>query len=145
MGRKHSRRARHDHMNPDDAIDFVESLGLPDGATLAMVEELSGMEACDGYAAYQGDEESDEYLPPHFPVVEIAKKHRQRIERAGCVLLNFSPWHWQVRRSNPDGEIIADWWPHKSKFRIAGANTTRIGTYKQFCRAVELRAEKNAA
>lgn len=30
-------------------------------------------------------------------------------------LTMLDPYHWQVRR---DGGVIADWWPHKNKFRV---------------------------
>lgn len=46
----------------------------------------------------------------------MTKKVRAKIEAFGVVQAN-DRYHWQVRK---DGKIVADWWPHKARFRIGG-------------------------
>lgn len=46
----------------------------------------------------------------------VPKKVRAKIEAFGELRANDF-YHWQVRK---DGRLIADWWPHKGKFRIGG-------------------------
>jgi hypothetical protein len=57
-------------------------------------------------------------LPGHAqtPAHKVTKKLRAKIEKFG-VLKNNDAYHWQVRL---DGKIVADWWPHKGRYRIAG-------------------------
>lgn len=54
--------------------------------------------------------------PP--PVFKMTKKLRQRIEPFG-ELRQCSTYHWQVRKA---GKVVADWWPHKNKWRMNDAN-----------------------
>ncbi len=53
---------------------------------------------------------------PREPVFKVGKRLRKKVEKFG-ELVNHDPYHWQVRK---DGKVVADWWPHKHKFRIAG-------------------------
>lgn len=46
----------------------------------------------------------------------VTKTNRAKIEAFG-ELRAYDFYHWQVRK---DGKLLADWWPHKSKFRIGG-------------------------
>lgn len=46
----------------------------------------------------------------------VTKKARAKIEAFGALKANDA-YHWQVRK---DGKLVADWWPHRSKFRIDG-------------------------
>jgi len=64
------------------------------------------------------------------PVYKIAKKLRKQIEAFG-ELVNHDAYHWQVRK---DRRVIADWWPHKSKWRCAGK--TETGDPKAFIKAL---------
>lgn len=56
-------------------------------------------EAYDGPTAYQ-----------------VTKKTRAKVEAFGTLRANDF-YHWQIRDG---GRVVADWWPHKSKFRVAG-------------------------
>lgn len=46
----------------------------------------------------------------------VTKANRAKIEAFG-ELRAYDFYHWQVRK---DGKLVAEWWPHKSKFRIGG-------------------------
>jgi hypothetical protein len=52
-GVKRARASAPAQMTPSDAYDFVDSLGLPDGAHWAMLEELTGLEPAE--FAFLGD------------------------------------------------------------------------------------------
>lgn len=55
---------------------------------------------------------------------------RKKIEQFGDIRANDFH-HWQVRSG---GKLLADWWPHKGKFRISG--TMRRGNEGDFIRAL---------
>jgi hypothetical protein len=63
---------------------------------------------------------------------KVNKALRKKVEAFGD-LVRHDPYHWQVRKG---GKVVADWWPHKSKYRIAGAQTT-IGHPDAFLVALE--------
>jgi hypothetical protein len=46
----------------------------------------------------------------------LTKAWRKKLEKFGEVAPN-DPYHWQIRRA---GKVVADWWPHKRKYRLAG-------------------------
>ena len=46
----------------------------------------------------------------------LTKAWRKKLERFGEVRAN-DYFHWQVRKV---GKVVADWWPHKRKWRIDG-------------------------
>lgn len=46
----------------------------------------------------------------------LTKAWRKKLEAFGEVRA-YDFYHWQIRR---DGKVVADWWPHKRKYRIAG-------------------------
>lgn len=46
----------------------------------------------------------------------VTKANRAKIEAFG-ELRAYDFYHWQVRKA---GRLVAEWWPHKSKFRIDG-------------------------
>ena len=71
------------------------------------------------------------------PVFRVKKSTRKLIEKVGK-LVNHDAYHWTVRK--PDGQIIAHWWPHKNKFRMAGSET-RIGCVEAFIAALSYREE----
>ncbi len=48
---------------------------------------------------------------------KLTKAWRKKLEVFGEVRAN-DPYHWQVRQGR---KVIADWWPHKRKWRIDGA------------------------
>lgn len=54
--------------------------------------------------------------PP--PAFKMTKKLRARLAPFG-ELRQCSTYHWQVRR---DGKVVADWWPHKNKWRMGNEN-----------------------
>lgn len=47
---------------------------------------------------------------------KLSKAWRKKLEAFGEVRAN-DYYHWQIRK---DCRVVADWWPHKRKFRIAG-------------------------
>ena len=49
---------------------------------------------------------------------KMTKKVRARLAPFGD-LRQCSAYHWQVRR---DGKVVADWWPHKNKWRADNTN-----------------------
>jgi hypothetical protein len=60
------------------------------------------------------------------PAFKVKKADRRKIEAHG-ELMNHSAYHWQVRK---DGKVVADWWPHKNKWRIGGRNSTgNVGAF----------------
>ena len=62
----------------------------------------------------------------------LTKAWRKKLEKFGEVRANDA-YHWQVRH---EGAILADWWPHKRKWRIAGA--TKSGHIDAFRDALAL-------
>lgn len=60
----------------------------------------------------------------------VTAKTREKIEALGELRQNDA-YHWQVRRGRV---ILADWWPHKNKYRIAGRNYH--GNESDFLRAL---------
>jgi hypothetical protein len=67
----------------------------------------------------QRREPKDPNRPRPEPAFKVKKALRKKVEAFGS-LRNNDRYHWQVR----DGDtVVADWWPHKRKWRIAG----RIG------------------
>lgn len=65
------------------------------------------------------------------PIFRVTKALRKKIEAFGA-LQNYDAYHWQVRK---DGKVVADWWPHKRKFRIAPEKASR-GDENAFLRAL---------
>lgn len=65
-----------------------------------------------------------------YSAYKLTKAWRKKIEAFGDLRQNDA-YHWQVRA---DGKVIADWWPHKSKWRIDG--TARRGNEGDFVRAL---------
>jgi hypothetical protein len=49
---------------------------------------------------------------------KLTKHWRKKLEAFGTIKAN-DRFHWQIRR---DGKIVADWWPHKNKWRIDDKN-----------------------
>jgi len=62
-----------------------------------------------------------------------SKDLRKRIEKVG-ELVHHDPYHWQVRVGR---KVLADWWPHKNKWRMAGASQTDRGNGYDFAKALE--------
>jgi len=60
----------------------------------------------------------------------VTKKLRAKVEAFG-ELRACDFHHWQVRKA---GKLVADWWPHKGKFRIA--EKTMHGNDGDFVRAL---------
>lgn len=69
---------------------------------------MTGAEA----AAFRGERRPG---PASF---KMTKKIRAKVEAIG-ELRQCSAYHWQVRR---DGKVVADWWPHKNKWRANNVN-----------------------
>lgn len=67
---------------------------------------------------------------------QVSRSTRSKVEKFGQLQAN-DPYHWQVRK---DGRLVADWWPHRSKFRIDGR--TLRGNEGDFVRALEKAATK---
>ena len=70
---------------------------------------------------------------PHGPgpaVFDVTDRLRKQIEAFGELRQNDA-YHWQVRR---DRKVVADWWPHKNKWRIDGRNVR--GSASDFVRAI---------
>lgn len=65
-----------------------------------------------------------------FTRYTLTKKVRAQIEAYGVVQA-MDQYHWQVRK---DGRVIADWWPHKGKYRIGGS--VACGSESDFVRAL---------
>lgn len=82
---------------------------------------MTGAEAA-AYARDMGriDKQTTRWLRksngPGEPAFKVTKAWRKKIEAFGALQQN-DRYHWQVRK---DGRVLADWWPHKSKFRIDG-------------------------
>lgn len=60
----------------------------------------------------------------------VTKAVRKKIEAFGNLRANDF-YHWQVRKG---GRLVADWWPHRSKYRIA--DKTMRGNAGDFVRAL---------
>jgi hypothetical protein len=45
---------------------------------------------------------------------KLTKAWRKKLEVFGEVI-GHDAYHWQVRK---DGKVVADWWPHKDKWKI---------------------------
>lgn len=61
----------------------------------------------------------------------LTKANRKKLERFGEVRQNDA-YHWQIRNGRV---VVADWWPHKRKWRIAGQNAN--GNEAQFLQALQ--------
>lgn len=105
----------------DDALAMVPD-DLPDGAFFAMAHEIAGLEYGDGFPSVA--------RRPGPPAARIGKALRKKIEAIGTLQQN-DQYHWQVRA---DGKVLADWWPHKNKFRIGGR--TMHGTSNEFVKTL---------
>lgn len=68
------------------------------------------------------------------PVYRCTKKIRKAIEAFGELRHNDA-FHWQVVGHR---KIIADWWPHKRKWRLAGK--TETGDERAFIAALKTSA-----
>lgn len=64
--------------------------------------------------------EMREAVGPGEPAFAVSKRLRRKVEAFGELRQNDA-YHWQVRK---DGKVVADWWPHKRKYRI-GDRTLR--------------------
>lgn len=69
---------------------------------------MTGAEA----AIYRGERS------PGPAAYKMSKRVRAKVEPFGD-LRQCSEYHWQVRK---DGKVVADWWPHKNKWRVDGVN-----------------------
>lgn len=65
-------------------------------------------------------------------VFKVSKALRKKLSRFG-ELKACSEYHWQIRK---EGKVVADWWPHRMKFRIAGKSETLRGDERVFCAAL---------
>ena len=115
--------ARKQRMSMREAMDLVPD-DMPDGAFFAMAHEMAGLESGDGF---------DELLDtrPAAPVFTVNKGMRKRIEKFGA-LHNHDAYHWTVR--DADGKVVADWWPHKRKWRVG--QTSGAGNWQGFVAAL---------
>jgi len=86
-----------------------------------------------GGRGHRGPRDPD--APREPPIFQCSKKLRKRIETFGTLRHNDA-YHWQVR--DPKGKLLADWWPHKSKYRIDAKNYR--GNEGDFVKALEKRA-----
>jgi hypothetical protein len=118
---------RKQRMSFQDAMDMTPD-DLPDGAFFAMAHELAGLEYGDGFAELAGDDHR-----PGPAAFNCTKKLRAKIEAHGT-LHQHDTYHWTVRK---DGRVIADWWPHKRQWRIAGK--THHGQPAEFVKALAAR------
>lgn len=130
---------RKPRMSFRDAMDIAEAMDLPEGAFWAISHELAGLDYGDGFAELEPRRAG----PPSYTV---SKKLRACIEQHG-ELRQCDAYHWQVRAGRI---VVADWWPHKRKFRIKGdAKTTqagldRAGHEKAFLKALAERGPRSA-
>jgi hypothetical protein len=67
----------------------------------------------------------------------LTTRNRKKLERFGEVRQNDA-YHWQVRRGS---EVVADWWPHKQKWRIAGV--VGVGNEALFLQALAARGAQS--
>lgn len=81
---------------------------------------MTGAEA----SAFRGDRR------PGPSAFKMTKRIKDKVAALG-ELRQCSTYHWQVRR---DGRVVADWWPHKNKWRIANVNAR--GDASAFARAL---------
>jgi hypothetical protein len=123
------RRHQHSHMSARDALDMADDIGLPDGAAMAYAAEMAGLD----YDGFIDELVSGDYGPQEasvrYPEVKTPKAVEKKIGALGCVLVRHDAYHRTVRR---DGKVMADWWPHKRKFRVAG--DIRHGDADEFVR-----------
>lgn len=86
--------------------------------------------------------QAKKYREPAAPF-KISKQVRSKLEKLG-ELRQCSEWHWQVRKGRA---VVADWWPHKRKWRITNRNAR--GDASAFVAAVQAairpKPEKEAA
>lgn len=114
---------RRPRMSFESAMALVPD-DLPDGAFFAMAHEIAGLEYGDGFAEMGGDQR------PGPAAFNCSKKLRAKIETFGT-LHQHDTYHWTVRLGK---KVIADWWPHKRKWRIAGV--IGHGDQQQFLKAL---------
>lgn len=116
-----SRRRRRHHqgsgISASDALDMADEMGLPDGAAMAFAAELSGHDY-DGFIDELVSGGAPQEASYRHPEVKTPKKIEARITALGLTLHRHDAYHRTVRRA---GKVVADWWPHKRQFRIAGA------------------------
>lgn len=117
---------RKPRMSFQAAMDMVPD-DLPDGAYFAMAHEIAGLEYGDGFAELAGDDR------PGPAAFNCTKKLRAQIEAFGT-LIQHDTYHWTVRQGR---KVIADWWPHKRKWRIDGKIAT--GDPQLFIKALAAR------
>ena len=72
-------------------------------------------------------------IGPGEPRFKVSKKLRAQVEKFGELRQN-DPYHWQLRK---DGKLVADWWPHKRKWRMGG--TIHLGHEVAFLEALAAR------
>ncbi len=76
----------------------------------------------------------DPDAPREAPLYSLTKAWRAKIEKFGTVQHNDA-YHWQVRH-HETRKVIADWWPHRMKFRMAGKAGTLRGDERALCAAL---------
>lgn len=55
-------------MSFKEALGHADELDLPDGAALAMAEDLSGVDACDGLVEIASQQQAQREEPKHKPI-----------------------------------------------------------------------------
>ncbi|MBI1202634.1 MAG: hypothetical protein GC182_09005 [Rhodopseudomonas sp.] len=121
-------------MSFNDALDLVPD-DMPDGAAFAMAHEIAGLDYGDGFDEL-GLSMSDLTGRPKTrragpTVFKLTPGLRKKIEQFGTVRQNDA-YHWQVREKARAGRgrVLADWWPHKQKWRIGAVVGT--GPHAEF-------------
>lgn len=69
-------------------------------------------------------------IGPTDAAFKVSTKLRKTIEASG-ELRQCDYYHWQVLAA---GKVVADWWPHKRKWRVAGK--IALGDEKAFVSAL---------
>lgn len=128
------RHRQHSGISAGAALDMADDMGMPDGAAMAWAAEMSGHDydgfiaALVGESGGNGPQEAS-YRHPEF---KVPKKIAGKIAALGLTLHQHDAYHRTVRRA---GKVVADWWPHKDKFRIGGQ--CQRGDEKAFIKELE--------
>lgn len=80
-------------MSFKEALDHADELDLPDGAAMAMAEEFSGTDACDGVAEIAEQQAQApkhkpikcNYCPRRFPDGDALQQHLTQKRRNKCI------------------------------------------------------------
>ncbi len=101
-----------------EAMALVDD-DLPDGAYWAMAHELAGLEYGEGFDELISSKGTNGPQPASYrkPEFKIPKRIKKQLAVNGYEIVQHDAYHFTAREG---GKHIADWWPHKRKWRLDG-------------------------